>query len=76
MKKRGRTRVVLESRSETEGTYQRELIKCGNARCRRCKRAPVHGPYWYLYQWQPSRRVNSGRLRSIYIGRELQRRIA
>lgn len=71
-----RSRVVLESRGETEGLYQLELVRCGNERCKRCKRRATHGPYWYLYQWQPGRRVNTGRLRSIYVGKELQRRIA
>jgi hypothetical protein len=68
-------RVVVESRSEREGCYQRELVKCGKARCKRCKRKPTHGPYWYLYQWLPGKHGARGRLRSTYIGKEFERRI-
>lgn len=71
-RKRAR-RIVVESQTESEGTYQRELVRCG--KCRRCKRAPAHGPYWYLYQWLPARGSKPARQRSTYIGKELARRI-
>lgn len=73
--KRQRGRIVVEVRSESEGVYQRELVKCGKAKCGRCRRKPAHGPYWYLYQWQPSTRTREGRLRSVYVGKELVRRV-
>lgn len=71
-----RSRIVLEVRAEAEGTYQRELVKCGKALCRRCSRGPAHGPYWYLYQWQPAAMGKPAHLRSTYVGKQLQRRIA
>lgn len=66
---------MVEAQTQPEGTYQRELIKCGKALCRRCSRGPAHGPYWYLYQWLPATRAGAAKLRSTYIGKELQRRI-
>jgi len=68
-------RIVVEHRSEREGVYQRELVKCGKKRCR-CRARPCHGPYWYLYQWQPSKSPRGGKLRSVYIGKKLKRRLA
>ena len=74
-KKRARSsRLVVESRSYPEGSYQREYVKCGKRKCS-CARTPTHGPYWYLYQWQPATAARTARLRSIYIGKALKRRI-
>ena len=72
--KRSKSRLVVEVRSEPEGVYQLERVKCGKAKCNRCRVRPAHGPYWYLYQWQPATRTREGRLRSTYIGKELARR--
>lgn len=46
-------------------TYQRELVKCGKANCKRCSKrgAAGHGPYWYAY-W-----TTFNRTRSLYIGK-------
>lgn len=76
MGKRKPARIVVESRAEREGTYQLELVKCGKEKCRRCRRAPAHGPYWYFYQWQPGTKAKraGGRLRSTYIGKVFARR--
>jgi hypothetical protein len=53
---------ILESRHGNDGihaiTYQRELVRCGKARCERW-----HGPYWYAY-WKAG-----GRTRKRYIGK-------
>jgi hypothetical protein len=46
------------------------LVRCGNARCKRCKRRATHGPYWYAYRWSQA----AQRLVSRYIGKELDRR--
>lgn len=66
-------RAVVEVKSKPEGVYQRELVRCGKIKCNRCRKRPAHGPYWYLYQWQPSTRTREGRLRSVYVGKELVR---
>jgi hypothetical protein len=42
-------------------TYQRELVQCGKAKCRKW-----HGPYWYAY-W-----TAGSRTRTIYVGKELR----
>jgi hypothetical protein len=72
--KRSKSRVVVEVRSEPEGVYQLERVKCGKVKCNRCRQRPAHGPYWYLYQWQAATRTRTARLRSVYIGKELTRR--
>lgn len=72
-KKRKRAkRVVVESAWAPEGLYQRELVKCGKPKCRRCKRRATHGPYWYLYRWVVPA-SGRGRLQSVYIGKELKK---
>jgi hypothetical protein len=58
-------RVVVEERKAPTGTYRLELVKCGKERCKRCAKAPAHGPYWYRY-WK-----QDGRTRSQYIGKTL-----
>ena len=70
------SRTIVERRTEAEGNYQLELIRCGKVACKRCKRRPAHGPYWYLYQWQPAQGSRAARLRSTYVGKSFQRRIA
>jgi hypothetical protein len=74
--KRNPSRAVVESRVHSEGTYQRELVKCGKSKCGKCAHGPSHGPYWYLYQWEPGKGPlrKGGRLRSFYIGKHLVRR--
>ena len=56
-------RTVVERRTITAATHtitmQRELVPCGDERCRRCP----HGPYWYAY-WK-----QDGRTRSAYVGK-------
>jgi hypothetical protein len=59
-------RVVIEERKAPTGTYRLELVKCGKDRCKRCAKAPAHGPYWYMY-WK-----RDGRTRSKYISKELK----
>jgi hypothetical protein len=41
--------------------YQRELVQCGKAKCRRW-----HGPYWYAYTRK------DGRARSFYVGKDFR----
>lgn len=48
-------------------TLQQEFVKCGKAKCGRCRNGPVHGPYWYGY-----RRVGA-RIRSAYVGKKIDR---
>lgn len=55
-------------------TVQRELVRCGKAKCRRCRKRPTHGPYWYAYIWRPTKNGVGGRLVSRYIGKELDLR--
>lgn len=44
-------------------SYRLQFIRCGKPKCKRCRRAPAHGPYWYAF-WK-----ESGRSRSAYAGR-------
>lgn len=60
-----RRQVVKEHRTE-KITYRWELVNCGKDRCKKCKKAPSHGPYWYGY-WR-----EGGKLKSKYIGKELK----
>jgi hypothetical protein len=46
-------------------TLEQRLVSCGKPACRRCKRGPAHGPYWYAY-WKDGERV-----RSRYVGAKL-----
>jgi hypothetical protein len=59
------SRIIVEQRRMRSATLQLELVKCGKPRCRACKAAPAHGPYWYAY-WK-----HEGRMRTKYIGKEL-----
>jgi hypothetical protein len=68
-KKRRRRRVIVETRTVFGVLYQRELVRCGNKRCNRCRLRAVHGPYWYSYRWSKLKR----RLVSKYVGKELRR---
>jgi hypothetical protein len=42
-------------------TYQRRLIQCGKAKCRKW-----HGPYWYAF-WTAANRT-----RTLYVGKKLR----
>jgi hypothetical protein len=57
-------RIVLEKRSIAGITYQRELVRCGKPRCKRCP----HGPYWYAYFWD-ALAGRHGRTKSQYVGK-------
>ena len=46
-------------------TYRQESVRCGKSGCTKCP----HGPYWYGY-WR-----EDGKLRSRYIGRELDTKL-
>jgi hypothetical protein len=54
-----------DSPAQDEGeagvTYRLESVRCGKPNCTSCP----HGPYWYAYY------RDQGKLRSRYIGREL-----
>jgi hypothetical protein len=43
------SRIVVEERQYRGVTYRRELVKCGSDSCQKCRSAPTHGPYWYVY---------------------------
>lgn len=60
-----RRHVVKEQRTG-KITYRLERVNCGKERCKKCKKAPSHGPYWYGY-WR-----EGGKLKSKYIGKELK----
>jgi len=57
--------IIVETRhgrAASRGiTYQRELVLCGKARCKK-----RHGPYWYAY-WK-----YGNRLRKRYLGKVLR----
>jgi hypothetical protein len=54
---------VVEERPASAGTLRLERVKCGKARCKKCKEGEGHGPYWYLYYRR------SGKLTSRYVGK-------
>jgi hypothetical protein len=60
------SRIVAEKRSRSGVLYQREYVRCGKARCKRCASSATHGPYWYAYRWSST----LSRVVSTYIGRE------
>ena len=43
-------------------SFRKEYVRCGKPGCKSCP----HGPYWYAYYRE------GGRLKSRYIGRELE----
>lgn len=57
----------IDRRVRGRVTYQRELVRCGKARCH-CSSSSgkLHGPYWYAYHWR------GGRVRKLYIGKFLK----
>jgi hypothetical protein len=59
------SRIVVEERKARDITYRLEFVKCGKASCRKCRRGPAHGPYWYAYG------RGSRRARNKYIGKTL-----
>ncbi|MEM9449890.1 MAG: DUF6788 family protein [Cyanobacteria bacterium P01_E01_bin.6] len=59
-------RQILDHRRIGRTTYQLEKIKCGKPTCRCAqKNGDLHGPYWYLYEW------NGEKIISQYIGKKL-----
>jgi len=69
-KKQQATRFIVETRTGrtlSRGvTYELERVRCNKPKCGRCKRGPVHGPYWYAY-W-----TTEGRTRKKYIGKNFR----
>lgn len=67
-----KSRIVVESRPVMlpapvgEGFAQRELIRCGKPKCKRCRKRASHGPYWYVYFRKGKRLV------SRYLGKSLE----
>jgi hypothetical protein len=56
---------VVEQIIAQGGCYRLELVNCGKAKCKKCTSGPAHGPYWYHYTYDSSRR----RQRKTYIGK-------
>jgi hypothetical protein len=71
--RKSKSRWVTLVRTMPEGTYQLELVKCGRSNCKPCKSFPSHGPYWYFYFYEPTKRGKAGRSRSRYVGKRFQR---
>ncbi len=72
-KRKRRAPVELNERA----TYRQLFIRCGNARCGRCKVRATHGPYWYA-EWAAAPSAPGGvvRKRTRYVGKRLPRAIA
>jgi hypothetical protein len=56
-------------------TYRQQLVKCGKPKCRRCRRGPAHGPYWFA-EWREKdrsapKKARRGKLKTKYVGRFL-----
>lgn len=52
-------------------SWQLQYRKCGKPHCRTCE-GKGHGPYWYAY-W---REKGSGKVTSVYVGKQLPQEIA
>jgi hypothetical protein len=50
-------------------SLQRQYVRCGKERCKKCATGQGHGPYWYAY-WRAGPKV-----RKRYIGKELPRQL-
>lgn len=59
------SRIVVEERQGKDISYRLEFVKCGKASCRKCRRGPAHGPYWYAFG------RGAGRGGQKYIGKDL-----
>lgn len=46
-------------------TLEQRLVKCGKARCNRCKHGASHGPYWFA-TWK-----EGGEMKHRYVGKSL-----
>lgn len=57
-------RKVVERRSSSRDTLQRELVRCRKESCKKCADGPAYGPYWHHYFYR------DGRLVSHYAGKQ------
>ncbi len=74
-KDKARSTVETVGASDDGVCFRCEMVSCGNPRCKQCKDAPSHGPYWYAYAFIEQRTITA------YVGVELdedkgRRRIA
>jgi hypothetical protein len=53
------------------GIYRQQFVKCGKAACLRCKRGPVHGPYWFVEWYEGASGDRRRRMRTRYVGKRL-----
>jgi len=58
--------IVMEERKAEDATYRLVLVKCGRPGCRKCRRGPAHGPYWYEFRSGAGKRASRK-----YIGKTL-----
>jgi hypothetical protein len=65
-------RAIVQVFHRGQTLYQLERVRCGNARCKRCKiKLGGHGPYWYAYRWVVRSQKGKARLVSTYVGKQL-----
>jgi len=67
-KKKKKPDPVIVQTMHVEGiTYQRRMVDCGKARCRKgcASGRAAHGPYWYAVVWNPK----TGKSRTEYVGK-------
>lgn len=50
-------------------SLQRQYVRCGKERCKKCSSGSGHGPYWYAY-WRAGPKV-----KKRYLGKELPRQL-
>ena len=72
IKKKRRRTIVASFKLPQTALYQQELVQCGKPKCKRCRRWPAHGPYWYAYAWSQKTK----RLVSTYVGKTLPETLA
>jgi len=69
---RSQSSILVEERRYRGDIYRLELVRCNADSCRKCRVAPAHGPYWYLYGKRPRGETEVRR----YIGKTLPPKIA
>jgi hypothetical protein len=51
-RRRRGNKYVIDSRTIAGVRWTKELVPCGNPKCRRCReRAEFHGPYWKPWRY-------------------------
>lgn len=64
------TRKLISEALHEGQTVRLYLIDCGKDKCKKCRRGPSHGPYWYGFK-----KNAAGKQVSKYIGKNLHKKV-